>query len=207
MRLTVIGASGHGRVVADVARLCGYDEISFLDDDGSLSECGGWPVVGSSGDAPAEGDLFVAVGDAGARERLMRLYGRGRFPVLAHPSAVVARDVEIGAGTVVAAGAVLNPGARLGVGVIVNTCASVDHDCVVGDFAHVSVGARLCGAVRVGERTWVGAGAVVRNNVSVCGGCTIGAGAVVVRDVEVAGTYVGCPAALMRAGEGLGGAA
>lgn len=190
MRLTIVGASGHGRVVADIARLCGYDEIVFLDDDPGATECAGWPVVGDTR-TPVDGDAFVAIGNAAVRRRL----SEGLEPVtLVHPDAVVAQDVTIGRGTVVMAGAVINPGTTIGDGCIVNTCASVDHDCVVGDFAHVSVGAHLCGTVSVGEDTWVGAGAVVSNNVTVCADVTIGAGAVVVNDIEDEGTYVGVPA-------------
>ena len=96
--------------------------------------------------------------------------------------------------TVIMAGAVVNPGASVGKGCIVNTCSSVDHDCRVGDYVHIAVGAHLCGTVAVGEGTWIGAGSTVSNNVSVCGECMIGAGAVVVRDITEAGTYLGVPA-------------
>jgi sugar O-acyltransferase (sialic acid O-acetyltransferase NeuD family) len=194
MRITIIGASGHGRVVADIARLRGYTDIVFLDDNPDVTECAGYPVVGDSLSL-VEGDVFVAVGDAEVRKRL----SGGRDPVtLVHPDAVVATDVVIGKGTVVMAGAVVNPGASIGRGCIVNTCASVDHDCVIADYVHVSVGAHLCGTVTVGESTWIGAGAVINNNVQLCADATIGAGAVVISDVKEAGTYVGVPAVLIR---------
>ena len=96
------------------------------------------------------------------------------------------------------AGAVINSGAKIGECVIINTCSSVDHDCVVDDFAHVAVGAHLCGTVNVGESTWICAGATVSNNVNICGNCTIGAGAVVVKDIEEEGTYIGVPARKIR---------
>lgn len=189
MRITIIGASGHGKVVADIAQLVGYDEIVFLDDDPSVSKCGGFPVVGNT-TSPIEGDVFVAIGNGHIRERLATYR---KLVTLVHPSAVVARDVTIGPGTVIMAGAVINSGATIGVGCIVNTCASVDHDCEVGDYVHVSVGAHLCGAVTVGNHTWVGAGATVSNGISICCNCTIGAGAVVIRDIGEEGTYVGVP--------------
>ena len=196
-RLAIIGASGHGKVIADIAQLCGDGELMFYDDDLTIKSCGGFPVAGASAEASAfEGDCFVAVGNPATRRRLMEeLDAKGKcLAALVHPAAVVAASAQIGAGSVVMAGAVINPDARLGRGVIVNTCASVDHDCVVGDYAHISVGSHLCGTVRVGEGTWVGSGAIVSNNVNVCGNCTIGAGAVVVRDIESSGTYVGVPA-------------
>lgn len=199
--LIIIGASGHGRVVADIAERNGYGDIVFLDDDEQVKTCGGYPVVGRSTEAPA-GELFVAIGNASVRKRLQLLYRDRIQPVLIHPDAVVARNVTLGAGTVVMAGAVINPGARIGSGVIVNTCSSIDHDCILGDYVHVSVGAHLCGTVTIGNETWVGAGAIVSNNVVVCGGCMIGAGAVVVKSIEEAGTYIGVPARIMRRSTG-----
>lgn len=198
-RLVIIGASGHGKVVADIARLNGYEDIAFLDDDENVKECAGYPVVGKSADAPA-GEVFVAVGNAEARKRLTELYKDREQPVLIHPSAVVAGDVKIGKGTVIMAGAVINPDARIGKGCIVNTSSSVDHDCVVEDYVHIAVGAHLSGTVAVGEKTWIGTGATVSNNVSICGGCMIGAGAVVIKDIDKPGTYVGVPAKLMNGG-------
>ena len=151
MKLKIIGASGHGKVVADIAALLGYDEIEFYDDDPSLHSCGGWPVVGVSADCkPEEDQVFVAIGSPKIRQRLMEALPEARMPVLVHPGAVVARDVSLGRGSVVMAGAVVNPGAKLGQGVIINTCASVDHDCVLEDYVHVAVGAHLCGADRIG---------------------------------------------------------
>ena len=192
-RLIIIGASGHGKVVADIAVLNGYKDIAFLDDDENKKDCAGWPVIGKSTKAP-DGELFVAVGNAETRKRLMEFYSGRTIPVLIHPKAVVAKDVEIGLGTVVMAGTVINPGARIGKGVIVNTSSSIDHDCVIGEFSHISVGVHLSGTVTIGERTWIGAGATINNNVNICDGCTIGAGGVVIKDINEPGTYVGVPA-------------
>lgn len=192
-RLIIIGASGHGKVVADIAKLNGYEDIVFLDDDENARECAGWPVIGKS-DAAPDGEVFVAVGNPETRKKLMKLYEDRKQPVLIHPSAVVAKDVEIGVGSVVMAGTVINPGARIGRGVIVNTSSSVDHDSVVEDYCHIAVGAHLSGTVIVGSETWIGTGATVSNNVNICRGCMIGAGAVVIKDIIEPGTYVGVPA-------------
>ena len=194
-RLIIIGAGGHGRVVADIASLRGYTDIVFLDADASKACCGPWPVVGTDDMAGSmDGDLFVAIGSAQHRSALMQRFSGRRFPTLIHPAATVAAGVEIGDGTVVMAGAVINPGAGIGRGVIINTSSSVDHDCAVHDYAHITVGAHLCGSVTVGEGTWVGAGAIVSNNLSICAGCTLGAGTVVVRSIAQPGTYIGVPA-------------
>ena len=92
------------------------------------------------------------------------------------------------------AGAVINPGTKIGKGCIINTCASVDHDCDIGDYVHVAVGSHVCGTVSVGNQTWIGAGATVINNIYICPECMIGAGAVVIKNIIQNGTYIGIPA-------------
>ena len=196
-RLTIIGASGHGKVVADIAKLNGYDEIVFLDDKKTTKCCGKYPVVGSSSEVVFHNnDVFVAIGNASIRKKIMEQFHNKTFHVLIHPNAVIAGDVIIGKGTVIMAGAVVNSDTEIGEGCILNTSSSVDHDCRVGDYVHVAVGAHLCGTVNVGNETWIGAGAIVSNNVSICNSCLIGAGCVVVRDLTEKGTYIGIPARL-----------
>lgn len=192
-KIVIIGASGHGKVVVDIARLNGYDEIVFLDDNKETGKCAEYSIVGTSDMiCDFDCDFFVAIGDAQARKKMiMKL---DNVATLVHPKAVVAQDVEIGKGTVIMAGAVINPGAKIGDGVIINTCASVDHDCTVGDYVHIAVGAHIAGTVNIGENTWIGAGAVVTNNVSIPDDCMIGAGSVVIKNIEKKGTYVGVPA-------------
>ncbi|MDD6022896.1 MAG: acetyltransferase [Oscillospiraceae bacterium] len=200
-KIAIIGASGHGKVVADIAKKNGYDEIVFLDDNSAVRECGGYPVVGKSVLAGELGcDVFVGIGNAAVRQQMQEaLEASGvSIPRLVHPRAVVADDAAIGAGTVIMAGAVVNSGTTVGKGCIINTCASVDHDCQLEDYVHVSVGAHLAGTVTVGQRTWIGIGAVVSNNLSIVGDCMLGAGTVVAKHIEEAGTYVGVPARKMK---------
>lgn len=194
-KLAIVGASGHGKVVADIARKNGYSEIVFLDDDESIHECGGYSVTGKSAEAEMiDADVVVGIGNAGVRRRIQESIPGEKLITLIHPDAVVAEDAVIGAGTVVMAGTVINPGARIGKGCIINTCSSVDHDCKVDDYVHIAVGSHLCGTVSVGNETWIGAGATVSNNVSICSNCMIGAGSVVVKNIVLAGTYFGVPA-------------
>ena len=198
-KLAIIGASGHGKVVADIARKNGYKEIVFLDDDESIYECGGYPVIGKSSEAGTiDADVIIGIGNAGVRKQIQESIPDEKLVTLIHPDAVIAEDVAIGAGTVVMAGAVINSGARIGKGCIINTCSSVDHDCKVGDYVHISVGSHLCGTVSVGSGTWIGAGATVSNNISICPDCMIGAGAVIVKNIDSAGTYMGVPARRIR---------
>lgn len=198
-RLMIIGAGGHGRVVSDIASKCGYTDICFLDDAGESNPL----VVDKVSNFKKyidNAEFFVAIGNSRVREKLFcELLGCGaKIAILIHPNAVVAENVEIGYGTAVMAGAVINPNTRIGNGAIINTCSSVDHDCEVADFCHVSVGAHLCGTVRIDKHTWIGAGATVINNISICSGCMIGAGAAVVKDIKDDGVYVGVPAKFFK---------
>lgn len=191
-KLVIIGASGHGKVAADIAVKNGYEDIVFLDDDEKVLECFGFPVIGKTEKAQyMDGDMIVAIGNAGVRERIQ---SRLKTVILIHPSAVISRRVQIGSGTVVMAGAVINSDVQIGDDRIINTGATVDHDCVIDDYVHISVGAHVAGACEIGKRTWVGAGATVSNNVELCRDCTIGAGTVVIKKINHPGTYIGVPA-------------
>lgn len=191
-RLVIIGASGHGKVIADIAIKNGYKDIVFLDDDEKIKECVGFPVIGKVTEAENfDGDKIVAIGNEKIRERIQdNLEG---VVTLIHPDAIISRRVEIGIGSVVMAGAVINSDSIIGKGCIVNTGATVDHDCKIGDYSHVSVGAHVAGTVDIGNRTWIGAGSVISNNVNICEDCMIGAGSVVIKDIDKPGTYVGVP--------------
>lgn len=200
-RLIIIGASGQGKVIADIAVQNGYQDIVFLDDNDSLKECAGFPVIGKTVEAPRlDGDKIVAIGNPAVRECIQKTIGT---VTMIHPNAVVSRRVVLGEGTVVMAGAVINSDTTIGKGCIINTCASVDHGCKISDFVHISVGAHIAGTCSIGERTWVGAGATVSNNIAICGDCMIGAGAVVVKNANESGTYKGVPA--MRSAKNGGG--
>jgi acetyltransferase EpsM len=139
---------------------------------------------------------ILAFGDNASRRRIAAEILASGFILgrAVHPRATLAADVRIGGGTVVMAGAVVNPNATLGENVIVNTCASVDHDCVLGNAVHLSPGAHLAGAVRVGDESWIGLGAVVLEGRSIGERTIVGAGAVVTRDLAADVVAYGVPA-------------
>lgn len=197
-KLIIIGGGGQGEVVADIARQRGYDGIGFLDDDENCRICSKYPVIGRVADAVRyrDSDFIVAIGDTDIRCKLqMRLVKQGmRVVSLIHPMAVVADTARIDIGSVIMAGGVVNPYAEIGQGVIVNTCASVDHDCVIGNYGHISVGAHLAGTVSLGKRVFIGAGTTIISNISICDNCIIGAGTTVLKNINEPGTYVGTPA-------------
>jgi len=199
-KLLIIGGSGHGRVVADIAiKTDKYTYIAFLDDDETIKSTMDIEIIGSISDADkyiSDYDIFVAIGSNSTRERIQcQLENMGAtIPVLIHPNAVIGEKVTIGIGSVAMAGAVINCGSTIGKGCIVNTASSIDHDNVLEDYVHISPGAHLAGTVSVGKGTWIGIGASVSNNINITSGCKIGAGGVVVRDITEAGTYIGVPA-------------
>lgn len=202
--LIIIGASGHGKVVADIAlKMNCYESIAFLDDNTSLKECLGLPVVAESKQVEqyiVNHDIFIAIGNARKRHEFMEVLNKkdAVIPTLIHPNAVFGKDTYIDSGTVVMAGTVINSGSIIGKGCILNTCSSIDHDCIIHDFVHISVGVHLAGNVEVGNKTWIGAGATVSNGVNICDECTIGAGGVVIKNILNSGTYIGVPAVLLK---------
>ena len=198
-KLLIIGASGHGKVVADIAiKINKWQSIAFLDDDEFIKTSMGLEVTGKTADAfiyKDEADFFVAIGSNATREKIQeKLTNEGLNVVsLIHPSVVIGTDVEIGIGSVVMAGVVVNSSTRIGKGCIINTSSSLDHDNVIEDYVHISPGVRTAGSVEIGKRTWLGIGSVVSNSVIICSSCKVGAGAVVVKDITEPGTYVGVP--------------
>lgn len=197
--LIIIGAGGHSRVIADIAQKLGkYKTISFLD-DGDAKETMGLPIVGKTSDVEKyidTADVFVAIGNSKGRgDFIDRLLAMGaNVPTLIHPSAIIGACVEIGVGTAIMAGAVVNPCSKIGKGVILNTCSSIDHDCIIGDYCHIAVGVHVAGTVILDDRVFLGAGATIINNIKICADCVIAAGAVVIKDIMETGTYIGVPA-------------
>lgn len=207
--VVIWGASGHALVVADIIRLCDrYRIVGFLDDtrtDARQAEFCGAPLLGGREALPmlrARGvsHAILAFGNCAARVKLGALLREEGFELATavHPAATVAGDVTLGGGTVVAAGAVINPAARIGENVIVNTLAGVDHESVLADGVHICPGTRLAGRVKVGEAAWVGIGSSVIEGVSIGAGSMIGAGSVVVGDIPERVLAYGVPARVMK---------
>lgn len=200
-RLAILGASGHGKVVADIAEQTGWDKIDFFDDSWpTLIENGCWSVIGDMGVLYATAKdytgVIVGIGNNSIRaEQTDCLINAGASIVsLVHPQAVVSDYAIVGIGSVVMAGVVINTDTNIGTGAILNTGCSVDHDCTLGAFVHVSPGAHLAGSVNVGDRSWIGIGASVRQGTVIGNDVIVGAGAVVVSNLPNAVTAIGVPA-------------
>lgn len=200
-RLAILGASGHGKVIADTAQESGWNSLVFFDDDAAgRARVGQWPVVGGTAEllmSLSEFDgVIVAIGHNRVRlAKTRELATSGAKSVsLVHPRAYVARDVQVGGGTVILAGAVVQPGSLIGSGVIINTGATVDHDCVLADGVHVCPGAHLAGGVSVGECAWLGIGCVVKQYTAIGVDAVVGGAAAVMTPVTDGTTVVGVPA-------------
>jgi acetyltransferase EpsM len=204
-KIVIWGTSGHAKVVFDIINLMNkYEIVGFLDDINAErhgSQFCGFPILG--GREQLDGlrrdgvsHVIFGFGNCEARLKLAEL-ARAQGFILAtaiHPRTIIAEDVSIGEGSVIVAGVVVNPGARIGENVIINTLASVDHECVVEDGAHICPGVHLAGKVTVGRASWLGIGVIVMDKIRIGAGAIIGAGAVVVKDIPDGVLAYGVPA-------------
>jgi sugar O-acyltransferase (sialic acid O-acetyltransferase NeuD family) len=192
----LFGASGHGKVIAEIAELNGIEIKAFIDEDITKKQLIDYLIQQKIPESQLE--ILISVGDNYTRKKIVEKHKNFIYKTLIHPKSNISKRVEIGHGTVVMAGVSINSGTEIGHHCILNTNASIDHDCHLSDFTHISPNAALAGGVFVGEGTHIGIGASVIQGVQIGKWCIIGAGAVVIRDVPDGATVVGNPARRIR---------
>jgi sugar O-acyltransferase (sialic acid O-acetyltransferase NeuD family) len=199
--ILVLGAGGHGKVVADILQTGNAEVIGFLDDDPMR-----WntvvfdlPVLGGI-DQYAEyrpDGLIFGIGSNQVRKAIAERLGQTAIPLwrsAIHPSATVARSVRLGHGVVVCAHAVINPDAEIGDHGIINTAATIDHDCKLGYYVHLAPGTHLAGNVVIGEGVLMGIGSQAIPSTEIGAWAVVGAGATVIYSIPESVTAKGTPA-------------
>ena len=206
--LMIIGASGHAKVIADIIEKEGkYHLVGFLDEK-LEGEALGYPIFGTERELPHLikkrhiTALVIGVGDNHIREkaaiRLRSNFPSLNFPAIIHPNASLGKEVQLGAGTVVMAQAVVNPCSKVGEFCIINTNASLDHDCILGDFASLAPGATIGGDCVIGKKSAIGIGATLLHGIHIGEESVIGAAALVNADIPAYRVAYGVPAKIIR---------
>jgi sugar O-acyltransferase (sialic acid O-acetyltransferase NeuD family) len=206
--LAIVGASGHGKVIADIAEQLGYT-VNFYDDAyPSKKKIEHWTIHGTCADlialnctnATLSYDVVVAIGNNEIRQKKIQLLQKYSFNhvTLIHPTAVISPYAAIASGTVVLAGAAINAFAKVGVGCIINTAAVVEHDCNIDNFTHICPNVALAGGVSIGTKSWVGIGSQVKQLIKIGHNCLIGAGSTVIKNIPDNVTAFGSPADVIK---------
>lgn len=200
-KLLILGAGGHGKVVAEIAtKMKKWNEIAFLDDNEKLKEVNRYKVIDKINSYKSYKEIyknaFVAIGNNQLRLKLIEnLLDEGfNIPVLIHPFTAISSNVSIDKGTVIMPGAVINANTVIGKGCIINTSVSIDHDCTLSDGVHISPGVHVGGTVSIGTCTWICIGSSISNNVEIGNNVVIAAGAAVVKNVPNNVLVAGVPA-------------
>ncbi|MGI9526593.1 MAG: acetyltransferase [Weeksellaceae bacterium] len=195
--MIIYGASGHGKVICDI--LLNNDpqlDIVFIDDAKKNNLFYNYPVYLVKDYNIENHPMIIAIGNNLTRQRIATQYNC--FVNAIDPSAVLSKTVSLGKGTVIMPNVTCNADTKIGSHVILNTACSIDHDCEIHDFAHVSPNASLAGNVKVGTGSHIGIGASIIQGIKIGKFATVGAGAVVIEDVPDHATVVGVPAKIIK---------
>ncbi len=192
----IYGASGHGKVVADIIRCCGHTLAGWIDDKPSADTLS-WDQFCS---LHPDGTIALGIGENTARESIAKKVGEAGYSltILIHPSAIISDSAVIKEGSVIMPLAVVNADALIGEGCIVNSGAIVEHDCVLENYVHISPNATLAGGVQIKNSTHVGMGALILQNITVGSGSVVAAGSVVTKDVSDNVLVAGVPARIKK---------
>ena len=204
MNLYIIGAGGHGKVVADISSILKrYETISFFDDNKSkgsfildyqiLDEINYDKIQSLN---HKDNFFFVAIGNSFIRKEIQNklLDLKINIATIIHPMTSISKFSKIGLGTLICAGAIIGPDANIGKGCILNHSCTIDHDCNLGNYVHICPHSSLSGGVDFGDLSLLGTGARVIQGKKIGSNCTIGAGAVVINNIPNNKKAIGVPA-------------
>lgn len=184
--LLILGAGGHGKVIAEAAELeKKYDEIAFLDDNSDTDRIFNFSVIGKLDDYRKFKDkyryAFVAIGNNTVRLKFINELIKEGFmiPNIVHPNASISKYSKIEIGTAILSGAIVNTNSIIGKGCILNINSIVDHDCNVEDGVHISSGAIVRSMVNIGELSIIGEGACITQGKNISKNTIINAGIVI----------------------------
>ncbi|MDP3588877.1 MAG: acetyltransferase [Sulfuricurvum sp.] len=192
----IYGASGHGKVVADIIRCSGHTFVGWIDDKPSTNAFT-WEQFCS---LHPHATIALGIGENTAREGIAKrvLEAGYLLPILIHPSAIISDSANIKMGSVIMPLAVVNADALIGEGCIVNSGAIVEHDCILENYVHISPNATLAGGVHIKKSTHIGMGALILQNITVGVNSIVAAGSVVTKDVSDNVLVAGIPAVIKK---------
>ena len=183
--LNIYGNGGHSRVVQQLARHK-YNKINIFDENNQSEE-----VVGNFEEMINYNNLnncdnFIALGDNEIREQKLKTLIDKNIKVtsLIDNGALLANNIEIGKGSIVMPGCIINSNTKIGVGCIINTGSLIDQDCKLNDYVHISPGCKLGGTIVIGRLSWVGIGTTIINNISIGDNVKIAAGSTIYKDIR-----------------------
>jgi sugar O-acyltransferase (sialic acid O-acetyltransferase NeuD family) len=193
--MQILGIGGHAKVVIETVKLAGFEISGIYDDDinllGKLYQ--GSKVLGTINNS-ITGEAIISIGNNSVRHKIHTLLSSCIWKTIIHPKAIVSEDVEIGEGSIIMAGAIIQAGVKIGKHTIINTGSCIDHDCEIGDFVHIAPSCGLAGGVKVGDGSFIGIGTSIIPNCIIGDWVIVGAGSTVINNLSERQTFVGVPA-------------
>jgi sugar O-acyltransferase (sialic acid O-acetyltransferase NeuD family) len=192
------GASGHAKVIIEILEKSGIIVDGLFDDNPQIEELIGYKCSLFDYEKASINQLIISIGDNTMRKRIREKIGVVTYCRAIAIDSSVSDRAFIGEGCVIMPGTVINSGTTVGKHGIINTNASVDHDCKLGDYVHISPGCSISGGVTIGEGSHIGTGASVIQNINIGKWCVIGAGSVIIKDVPDFAVIVGNPGKIIK---------
>jgi acetyltransferase EpsM len=203
LKYCIFGAGEHGKVIADCIISNNSYSVFFIDDNQSApKEWNDIPIFTKNYlNRLKNSSLIIGVGDNKTRKKIAEKLSKYQFSTFLHPSSYISKFAQIGKGSVAMAFSLVQPNSKVGNHCIINSRASIDHDCIIGNYVHIGPGSILCGNIQVGDGALIGAGSTILPSIKIGKWATIGAGSVIIKDVPDFATVVGNPARIIKMGE------